>query len=151
MIRWIRTLALGALVLSLIGLGIFVGLFLVENAAWVPIETPPWLQGLFGEREIEVWLPALLGGWLLSLVTVLALFGWSLFYVWRRRQYESLVKKLERELTGLRNLPFKNPAPLEDLDEEPDPELGRFLSGPELDGDDPDPGSGLEEVEGGPR
>lgn len=131
MIRWIRTLALGALVLSLIGVGIFVGLFLVANSAWVPVETPPWLTGIFGDRQMEAWLPALLGGWLLSLLSVLILFGWSLFYVWRRRQYEALVKKLERELAGLRNLPFKNPAPLEDLeddDEEPDPELGRFLS-----------------------
>ncbi|MBT8492784.1 MAG: hypothetical protein KJO07_06965 [Deltaproteobacteria bacterium] len=127
MIRWVRTLAIGALILSLIGVGIFIGLFLVANSAWVPVEVPEWLEGLFGKREMEAWLPALLAGWLLSLISVLALFGWSMYYVWRRRQYEALVKKLEKELAGLRNLPFKDPAPLEDLDEEPDPELGEYL------------------------
>jgi hypothetical protein len=134
-IRWIRTLAIGALVLSLIGVGIFIGLFLVANSAWVPVEVPDWLKGFFGKREMEAWLPALLAGWLLSLISVLALFGWSMYYVWRRRQYEALVKRLEKELAGLRNLPFKDPAPLEDLDEEPDPELGEYLGGRDDDDD----------------
>jgi len=127
LIRWVRILAIAALVLSLIGLGVFIGLFLVANGAWIPVEVPDWLTGILGDRKLEVWLPALLGGWLLSLISVLALVGWSMYYVWRRRQYESLVRRLERELSGLRNLPLKNPAPLEDLDEEPDPELGRLL------------------------
>ncbi len=127
MIRWVRILAITALVLSLIGLGVFIGLFLVANGAWIPVEVPGWLTGILGDRKLEVWLPALLGGWLLSLIAVVSVFGWSMFYVWRRRQYEALIRRLERELAGLRNLPLKNPAPLEDLDEEPDPALGRLL------------------------
>jgi len=126
-IRWIRTLATGTLVLSLIGLGIFIGLFLIENDGWIPVEVPKWLRESFGNREVEVWLPGLLGGWLLSLVAILGLVAWSMFYVWRRRQLEALIQGLERELAGLRNLPFTDPAPLEDLDEEPDPDLGREL------------------------
>jgi len=54
-----------------------------------------------------------------------ALVLWSLFYVWRRRQYESLIGRLERELAKLRNLPFTEPAPLEDLPELPDAQVAR--------------------------
>jgi hypothetical protein len=52
---------------------------------------------------------------------------WSMFYVWRRRQYETLVTRLERELVRLRNLPFKEPAPLEDLPELPSAHAARIM------------------------
>jgi hypothetical protein len=51
----------------------------------------------------------------------------SMFYVWRRRQYESLVGRLERELAKLRNLPFTQPAPLEDLPELPSTQAARVM------------------------
>ena len=107
------------MVLSLIGLGVIAGLFLVANASWVPVTTPPWLTSVFGTHTHELWLPALIGGWIFGAVALAALLLWSLFYVWRRRQYEALVARLERELAKLRNLPFTEPAPLEDLPEAP--------------------------------
>ena len=64
-------------------------------------------------------MPALIAGWLATAVLLAALVLWSMFYVWRRRQYESLIDRLERELAKLRNLPFTEPAPLEDLPETP--------------------------------
>ena len=53
---------------------------------------------------------------------------WSLFYVWRRRQYEALIGRLERELAKLRNLPFTEPAPLEDLPELPSASAARVMN-----------------------
>ena len=120
MFRWLRIAAIAVVVIAMIGLGVCVGLFLVANDGWVAVRVPEWLTGLLGDQPLEVWLPALIAGWLITVAGVVALAMWSLFYVWRRRQYESLVGKLERELAALRNLPFTAPAPLEDLPEQPD-------------------------------
>ena len=110
-----------------------VGLFLVANSGWVQVNVPPWLTWLFGDPKIEVWLPALIGGWLVTVIGVVVALAWSMFYVWRRRQYEALIGKLERELAALRNLPFTNPAPLEDLPEEPDAAAASVLRATEDD------------------
>jgi hypothetical protein len=48
--------------------------------------------------------------------------------VWRRRQYEALIGRLERELAKLRNLPFTEPAPLEDLPELPSSSAARVMT-----------------------
>jgi hypothetical protein len=119
MLRWLRLAAIATVILSMIGLGVMTGLFLVANSGWVAVNIPPWLTGLFGERPHEVWLPALIAGWLAAVILLAAVVLWSMFYVWRRRQYESLIGRLERELATLRNLPFTAPAPLEDLPEAP--------------------------------
>ena len=131
MVRWVRLAAAGALVVSLVVVGVGIGLFLVANNAWIPVDVPPWLTGVFGNPELELWIPALISGWLLSVFAGAALLVGSMFYVWRRRQYESLIVKLERELTALRNLPFTEPAPLEDLPEEPSPEAARLMAQPQ--------------------
>ena len=136
MIRWLRFIATATIILSMIGLGVVAGLFLVANSGWVPVSIPPWLTALFGDRPHEVWQPALIAGWLAAAVLLAALVLWSMFYVWRRRQYESLVSRLERELTKLRNLPFVEPAPLEDLPELPSAEAARVMR--ELDDEDYD-------------
>lgn len=128
MIRWLRLIATATVILSLIGLGVIAGLFLVANSGWVPVKIPPWLQGLFNEKPHDVWLPALIGGWLLSAILLSALTLWSLYYLWRRRQYESLINKLEKELAKLRNLPFEQPAPFEDLPETPSVQAARVMS-----------------------
>jgi hypothetical protein len=128
MVRWVRIVALGVLLLALICLGVGVGLFLVGNSAWIPVDVPPWLVWIFGYPEREVWLPALIAGWLGAILFSAALLVWSLYYVWRRRQYEGLIEKLETELADLRNLPFTNPAPFEDLPEPPDPAAARILA-----------------------
>ncbi len=136
MIRWLRLAATATAVITMIGLGIVVGLFLVANSGWVGVNVPPWLSGLFGEREREVWLPALIAGWLTTVVLLAAGLVWSMYYVWRRRQYEALIAKLERELARLRNLPFTDPAPLEDIAERPNAEAARVLASLDQDPDE---------------
>ena len=126
-IRWLRLIAIATVILSMIGLGVISGLFLVANNGWVPVNIPPWLAQLFGDRPHEVWLPALIAGWLTTTILLAGLVLWSMFYVWRRRQYESLIGRLERELATLRNLPFVAPAPLEDLPETPDTQAARVM------------------------
>ena len=135
MLRWLRLIATATVILSLIGLGVILGLFLIANSGWVPVRMPPWLQDLFGDRPREIWLPALIAGWLASALLVATLVLWSMFYVWRRRQYESLIGRLEKELARLRNLPFVEPAPLEDLPETPSEEAARVMSALDDDGD----------------
>ena len=127
MIRWLRFVATATVVLSMIGLGVVAGLFLVANGGWIPVTTPPWLTGLLGDRPHEIWLPALIAGWFASAVMLGALVLTTLFAIWRRRQYESLVHRLERELARLRNLPFEEPAPLEGLPETPSIEAARVM------------------------
>lgn len=127
-IRWLRFVATATVVLSMIGLGVVAGLFLVANAGWIPVTIPPWLTGLFGDRQYEVRLPALIAGWGAAAVLLGALVLTTLFAIWRRRQYESLVNRLERELARLRNLPFQEPAPLEDLAETPSTDAARIMS-----------------------
>jgi hypothetical protein len=134
-LRWLRLIAIATVILSMIGLGVIAGLFLVANSGWVPVTIPPWLTGLFGGRPHEIWLPALIAGWMASAALLAALVLWSMFYVWRRRQYESLIGRLERELARLRNLPFVEPAPLEDLPETPSADAARVMQA--LDDDEP--------------
>lgn len=135
MLRWLRLIATATIILSLIGLGVVAGLFLVANSGWVPVRIPPWLEGLFGNRPQEMWLPGLIAGWLATALLLTALVLWSMYYVYRRRQYESLINRLERELAKLRNLPFVEPAPLEDLPETPNAQAARVMRA--LDEDDP--------------
>jgi hypothetical protein len=127
-IRWLRLVAIATVILTMIGLGVIAGLFLVANAGWIPVTIPPWLTGLFGDKHYDVRLPALIAGWLVSAVLIAALALWSMLYVWRRRQYESLIGRLERELAKLRNLPFTEPAPLEDLPELPNTQAARVMN-----------------------
>ena len=128
MIRWLRLVATAAIILSMIGLGVMAGLFLVANKGWVPINTPDWLTGLFGDKPRDVWLPGLIAGWLFAAILLASLVLWSMYYVWRRRAYESLINRLERELAKLRNLPFTEPAPLEDLPEVPNLQAARVMN-----------------------
>jgi hypothetical protein len=133
-LRWLRLAATATVILTMIGLGVMAGLFLVANSGWIAIKIPPWLTGLFGDRPHDVWLPALIAGWLASAVLIAALVLWSMFYVWRRRQYESLIGRLERELAKLRNLPFTEPAPLEDLPEVPSAHAAKVMNALDDDG-----------------
>lgn len=128
MIRWLRITAIWSVIIAMIALGVGVGLFLVANSGWVAVRVPPWLTGVFGNPQIELWLPGLIAGWLVAVFGAVAAILWSMWYVWRRRQYESLIGKLERELARLRNLPFTNPAPLEDLPELPDSAAAEVLA-----------------------
>jgi hypothetical protein len=128
MIRWLRIAAKATVTLTFIALGVIVGLFLVANASWVAVDVPPWLEGLAAEPKLQVWLPGLIAGWLVAILAVATLLLWSMYYLWRRRQYESFIGRLERELARLRNLPFTEPSPLEDLPEEPDAGAAKVLA-----------------------
>lgn len=127
MIRWVRIAAIGLVCLSIVILGVGVGLFLIVNNRWEQVELHDWLRRFLGESAWDVWLPALIAGWLVAILALGVLFLWSVFYVWRRRQYESLIRRLERELIHLRNLPFEEPAPFEEERESPDPSAARLL------------------------
>ena len=128
MIRWLRLAAMATAIATMIAFGVVAGLFLVANGGWVPVRMPPWLVSVLGNRLYEIRLPVLIAGWLASAILLVALLLGSLSYVWRRRQYEALVARLERELARLRNLPITEPAPLEDLPETPDAEAARVMA-----------------------
>ena len=128
MIRWMRLAAIGLVTLAIAIVGVGVGLFLIENDRWEAVELHPWLRWVFGDTPWEVWMPTLFAGWLVAVIGIGALFLWSVFYVWRRRQYEGELRRLRRELVALRNLPFEAPAPFEDQDELPDPEARRIMA-----------------------
>jgi hypothetical protein len=115
-------------VAAMVGVGVVVGLFLVANSGWVAVNMPPWLRSMLGERPREVWLPGLIAGWLLVAILGGILLISSLYFVWRRRQHDALVARLERELARLRNLPFEQPAPLEDLPEHADPTAAKTMA-----------------------
>ncbi len=124
MIRWLRAIVAVVLVLLLVAICAVVSLLLAANGGYVELHGHPWLgpilDPLLAGRALEVQMPALLAGWLIAIFASAGLAGFWLFYVWRRRQYERLIRRLERELVELRNLPFTDPAPLEDLPERPD-------------------------------
>ena len=128
MIRWLRIAAKATATLTFVALGIVVGLFLVANGSWIAVDVPPWLADLTPQARVQIWLPALIAGWLVATLALAVLLLWSMYYVWRRRQYEALVSRLERELARLRNLPLTEPSPLEDLPETPDAGAARVLA-----------------------
>lgn len=128
MIRWLRIAAKATATLTFVALGVVVGLFLVANGAWIAVDVPPWLADLAPEPRVQIWLPALIAGWLVAVLALAVLLLWSMYYVWRRRQYEALIARLERELARLRNLPLVEPSPLEDLPETPDAGAAKVLA-----------------------
>jgi hypothetical protein len=135
-IRWLRAAAVIAVVLAILAVGSVVGLLAVANSGYVAIQPHDWLrpvlQPLLGQHSqgdviLEVQVPVLLAGWLVAVLAASALVVGTMRFAWRRRQHESLIARLERELVRLRNLPITTPAPLEDLPEHPDAETAREL------------------------
>jgi hypothetical protein len=130
-IRWLRAAAVVAVVLAILAVGSVIGLLAVANSGYVAIQPHDWLrpvlQPLLGPQVVEVQVPVLLAGWLVAVLAVSALVVGTMRFAWRRRQHESLIARLERELVRLRNLPITSPAPLEDLPEHPDAEAAREL------------------------
>ena len=128
MIRALRILAIGFGVSLFIMLGVGMGFFIRANDAWVALRYPvPRLDPIspIGYTKWELSASFLAFGWLMFVFLLLLMGGWLALYVWRRRQYEALISRLERELADLRNLPVRSPAPLEDLPEEPDEAAAR--------------------------
>jgi hypothetical protein len=131
MIRWLRTAVAVAAVLVVLALGSVIGLLTVANSSYVAVKPHPWLapvlEPMIGAQVVEIQLPVLLAGWVLAVFAVAGLVAGTVLQAWRRRQYESLIARLEHELVRLRNLPISAPAPLEDLPEHPDAEAAREL------------------------
>ena len=73
MFRGLRLVATATIILSMIGLGVIAGSFLVANAGWIPVNVPPWLTGLFGDKPRDVWFPALIAGWLVAAILLAAI------------------------------------------------------------------------------
>jgi hypothetical protein len=123
MFRALRVLAwfLGIIVLILVGAA--VAMFFGANNQWVAVSWPyPRLsfERPFGTYTFETLLGVAAAGWSVALfVGLMSLILFPL-YLRRTRQYLSLIKRLERELVALRNLPLRAPAPLEDLPDAPD-------------------------------
>jgi hypothetical protein len=119
--RGLRYLSGLVLSVALVACGALVSSLLAANSRWLTLQVPEPAAAMIGDAPIEVHLAGLLGAAAAGALAVLALVSWSLYYLWRKRQYEVLVGRLERELVRLRNLPFTHPAPLEDLPETTDP------------------------------
>ncbi|WP_428264529.1 hypothetical protein [Haliangium sp.] len=131
MIRWFRAVLLSAAALVALAAGSLVGLLLVANSGYVEVKIHSWLRPavdpLLAYRAVEVQMPVLLAGWLIAVLALTALVVCGMLYLWRWRQYEGLIERLEHELVTLRNLPLNEPAPLEDLPEQPDRATGAAL------------------------
>ncbi|ACY14920.1 hypothetical protein [Haliangium ochraceum] len=129
MIRWLRFVLVVAALLVLVAIGVTVTLLVLANDRYVSVVPHPLLAPYF-----ETWLRGEvveihpLAGWLVASVTTALLVCGTLLAVWRRRQYESWIRRLERELVKLRNLPMSAPAPLEDLPESPDAATASLLT-----------------------
>ena len=119
MVRWLRITIIAGTILALMALGTGVGLLLVANDRWEVVAVHPWLAEFIGTTVHEAWLPAIMLGWLVAIFLLGVLLVGSMRYVWRRRQYEILIERIERELVELRNLPLSDPAPFEDVLERP--------------------------------
>lgn len=126
--RWIKNAAIFLVTVAFIIVGVGIALFLIENDRWERVDLHPWLRQIgLGDAEWEVWVPLLVAGWFVATLILGILFLWSVFYVWRRRRYESEIRRLQRELIKLRNLPFEDPAPFEDVVEMPDPTAASLM------------------------
>lgn len=122
MLRAIKILGYTLGVLFVLTAGAAAALFFSENAQWVPISLPyprVSFDEPFGVHTFEVLVGVATAGWLVALACLLAAVVLLPLYLRRTRQLNSMIKRLERELVALRNLPFQAPAPLEDLPDEP--------------------------------
>jgi hypothetical protein len=115
-----RALRIGAVVLvavALILVGIEVGMFIRMNDAWVTVRWPVPGGAVAGmgavDYEAPTWVLAF--GWVVAALLVATVVIWLPISLTRRRQTRLLVRRLEREVAALRNLPITAPAPLEDL------------------------------------
>ncbi|MFH2009610.1 MAG: hypothetical protein ABI333_23660 [bacterium] len=121
MFRAIKILGWILAILLLLLVGAAVALFFSENSQWVPVSWPyPQLSfdEPFAVHTFEVVLGVAAAGWIFAILLICAALVLFPLYLRRTRQYTASIKKLEKELVDLRNLPLKSPAPLEDLPDE---------------------------------
>ena len=124
MSRPLRTVAIFTSVVILLALGGVCGFFLFKNAQWVIVRFPGVAVNLddpFPMLEFEAPLALIIAvaficGFILAML-LLVLPGWLRRGVERRREHR-FIHNLEGELDDLRNLPIREPAPLEDVAEE---------------------------------
>jgi hypothetical protein len=124
MSRPLRTVAIFTSVVILLALGGVSGFFLFKNAQWVIVRFPGLAARLddpFPMLEFEAPLALIIAvaficGFVLAML-LLVLPGWLRRGVERRREHR-FIRGLEGELDDLRNLPIRDPAPLEDVPDE---------------------------------
>lgn len=122
MFRAIKIFAITLGVFFVLLVGAAAALFFSENSGWVPVSFPyprASFDEPFGTHTFEVVLGVAAAGWLIALACLFAALLLFPLYLRRVRQTSALIRKLEKELVALRNLPFQAPAPLEDLPDEP--------------------------------
>ena len=126
--RGLRLLILAATLLLVLGVFWLIFYFGMRNSHWVAVRVPAvhwsWENPLpVEEYEAQLWLVMLVAFGVGILLTMLLLVipGWIRRGVERRRE-RRFISSLEGELSDLRNLPVNEPAPLEDLAEEPHPQ-----------------------------
>jgi hypothetical protein len=128
--RSLRSLALFLGIVFLLALGGVLTYFLMINAQWILVRFPGLrlrLDDPLAVVQLEAPLAAVMavafGLGFGAALLLIALPGWLRRGVERRRE-RRFVRGLEGELTGLRNLPVTDPAPLEDLAEDRAPAAG---------------------------
>lgn len=120
----LKGLILTVLILLLVVLSATLGYFMVLNAQWVVVRypmIPTSLDDPVPLLEYEAPLAAVMAaafgvGFLLAMLIFAP--SW-IKRAWERRQERRFIDNLEGELSDLRNMPVTDPAPLEDIDEEP--------------------------------
>lgn len=136
MLRAIKILGYVAIILVVLMLGAAAALFFSENNQWVPLSWPYprfSFDEPFGVHTFEVLTGVAAAGWVFALMLLLAALVLFPLYLRRTRQYAATIRRLEKELVALRNLPFRAPAPLEDLPDEPVDRSGADLEDDEGD------------------
>jgi len=120
----LKALVLTVLILLLVVLSGTLGYFMVLNAQWVVVRYPMIPTSLHDPvplLEYETPLAAVMAvAFVLGFLLAALFFAPSwLKRAWERRQEHRFITNLEGELSDLRNMPVNDPAPLEDIDEEP--------------------------------
>jgi hypothetical protein len=123
----LKILLWGVAVLLLAAVVSVLAAFVYQNSAWVLVELPVFGEGLespVGWFEQEMHLGAgLVGAYFAGVFSVLllVLIPLGLRRGFERKRQKRFISTLEGELTDLRNLPVKSPAPFEDLEDLPAP------------------------------
>ena len=127
MLRAIKILGYVAVILVVLMLGAGAALFFSENNQWVPLSWPYprfSFDEPFGVHTFEVLLGVAAAGWVFALMLLLAALVIFPLYLRRTRQHAATIRRLEKELVALRNLPDEK-----ELTREGKPTLGGIWIG----------------------
>lgn len=123
----LRLATIGLFVLGLALASAWLGAFAMRNSQLIVLRVPEPRLDLAAPLETVIWesqaswlvLGAFLSG---SVAMIFALvLPLALRRGYQRHRDRRLIRQLEHELADLRNLPILSPAPLEDLEADPEP------------------------------